>query len=514
VAPDVIGDLVMTNAITLVSTLQTDGTAFATANTTATLVPSTIGNCMFVVTRCKSQTVGIASMSGGGCAVWDHVGTFSFASGGGSAETIDFWVGVVTTTGSQTLTLTGTASLAAISLTTVWQQFTVSGVAANTSWVAELAASLSNVASTNITYPTLTPNGPNRLYLGFAEPNGAPNTTGATAGYTAQKDANASTADQGQLITNPTLTSGVAAAPVGTQGTSATSIACAVLLRATNPDTTVGTTLNIGSGSGQNHFKLQTAFSNYAAIDEYTQAQIAGGWNTDPQFVATANGTVQFSVAADAPTTDGSTFARSELREMATDGVTNYAFNALSGVHWLRGRIKVTAMPGADSSPPRVRTTLCQMHDGGTIGEMIKFYVQDNSGQSYRPELRLSVWDSGTGMPKYVLNFAVQDQFDYMLKIDNTISAGWWGVYYQDLGTPVYTSLDYIADGFTNVFTGATEYYFKTGSYPTVNETTTVDPAALSTVELSYLQHWHTGWPTPSPAITLPKTFQFAPSFG
>lgn len=502
----------MTNAITLSGVVGTD--AFTTANTSITgMSPTTIGNCMFVVTRVQSQTVGIASMSGGGCAVWDHVGTFSSASGGGTAETIDFWVGVVTTTGAQTLTLTGTASIASLQASAIWQQFTVSGVAANTSWVAELAATVSNSASTNITYPTLTPAGANRLYLGFAEPNGTPNTTGATAGYTAQVDTNV-VANRGQLITNPTLTSGVAESPVGTQTTSATSIACAVLLVATNPDTTPATILNIGSGSGQNHFKLQTAFLNYAVIDEYTQAQIAGGWNADPQFVATANSTVQFSVAAGAPSTSGSTFPRSELREMATDGTTDYAFNALAGVHWLRGRIKMIAMPGADAVPPRIRTTLCQLHDGVTgIGEMIKFYVQENSGQGYRPELRLSVWDSGTGMPKYVLNFAVQDQFDYMLKIDNTISPGWWGVYYQDLGTPVYTSLDYIADGFSNVFSGSIEYYFKTGSYPTVNETQ-VDASALSTVELSYLQHWHTGWPTPSPAITLPKTFQFAPSFG
>lgn len=503
----------MTNAITLSGVVGTD--AFTTANTSITgMSPTTIGNCMFVVTRVQSQTVGITSMSGGGCAVWDKVGTFSSASGGGTAETIDLWVGVVTATGAATLTLTPSASIAALQTSAIWQQFTVSGVAANTSWVAELAATVSNTASTNITYPSLTPTGPNRLYLGFSEPNGTPNTTGATAGYTAQVDTNA-VANRGQLITNPTLTSGVAAAPVGTQATSATSIACAVLLVATNPDTTVATNLNIGSGSGQNHFKLQTAFSNYAVIDEYTQAQIAGGWNTDPQFVATATGAVQFSVAGDAPTTGNSAFPRSELREMATDGVTDYAFNALAGVHYLRGRIKVTAMPGADSSPPRVRTTLCQLHDGVTnIGEVIKLYVQDNTSQSYRPELRLSVWDSGTGMPKYVLNFAVQDQFDFMIKVDNTVASGYWAVYYQDLGTPVYDSNDYIADGFTNVFSGLSEYYFKTGSYPTTNETTLIDPRALSTVELSYLQHWHTGWPTPSPAITLPKTFQFAPSFG
>ncbi len=503
-------------ALATISALGSVGVeATATANLAFTLVTTTVGKLVVVFAVSRSATVSYTALSSTNVSVWDNVGSFSFAVNGSvPAQTITVFAGQVTTAASATVTATPSASMASIAGGFSWREVTTSALSAFTSWVVEATGSLTNTSSsTALTLPTLVPLGSNRAYIGYCDPVGTFDTTGQTAGYAL---ANESSGMGNQWITN--LSVSTSQSPAGKQTSAGVSDTVGILVRAYEADTSVGTILNIGSGSGQNHFKLQTAFNNYAAPEEISQAQIAGGWNTDPQFVATVNGTVQFSVQAGAPSTSGGSqatiYARSELREMNTDGTTEMAFNALSGVHWIRGRTKVTSLPAGSGSPPRQRSTLCQLHDGVTnIGEVLKYYLQENSGTGL-VELRLSVWDSGNGMPRYNLNYAVNDVFDWAIKVDNTISSGWWGVYFQDLGTPVYTSLDYIADGFSNVFSGLSEYYFKCGSYPTVNETQGVDPAALSTVELSYVQHWHTGWPTPSPAVSLPKTFQFAPSFG
>jgi len=492
-------------------TAATGNTEALSANNTAfTLGSFSVGSCVIVMAATRHATTAYATLSGAGV-YWNLVATYAFTAP--QAQNIAIFIGRVITAGGGTVTATGTAALTTVSGSFGWQVLTTTGMALGTSWVAEKTGSSDNTgSSTNITMPTLVPAGASRAYIGYGDAGGTATNTGITAGYTGTIEATASSG-LNQWISN--LSVSTSQSPIGKQGTSTTSGAVGLLLYATNADTTVATTLNIGSAGGKNHFKLQTAFLGYTDTTEITQADIINGWNTDPQFVALANGSVQFSVAAGAPSTSGTsstTYARSELREMASDGVTDMAFNALSGTHWIRGRTKVTALPAGSGSPPRQRSTLCQLHDGVTnVGEVLKFYIQE-SGAGL-PELRLSVWDSGSGMPKYNLNYAVGDVFDWKLLVDNTVAAGYWAVYFQDLGTPVYTSLDYAADGFTNTFSGTAEYYFKCGSYPTVNATQ-VAATAMSTVELSYVQHWHTGWTTPSPAVALPKTFQFAPSFG
>lgn len=497
--------------INAVTTTATNTEALSTANTTFSLGTLAVGGCVIVVCATRSATVSITALSGGGVTEWELIGTFTFTVP--QAQIFSVFAGRVTATGGGTVTATGSASLAAISGSFGWQSLTTSGQSAGTSWVVESSGFSNNTASSaNITMPTLVPAAAGRAYIGYGDAGGTATNTGITAGYTGTIETTASSG-LNQWISN--LSVSTSQSPIGKQGTSTTSGAMGLLIYATNADTTPATTLNIGATGGQNHFKLQTAFLGYSTSTEIIQADIINGWNTDPQFVALPNGAVQFSVAAGAPSTSGpgaGNYPRSELREENPDGVTDMAFNALSGTHWIRGRTKVTSLPAGTGSPPRQRSTLCQLHDGATgVGEVLKFYIQE-SGAGL-PELRLSVWDSGSGMPKYNLNYAVGDVFDWKLLVDNTVSSGYWAVFFQDLGTPVYTSLDYAADGFTNVFSGLSEYYFKCGSYPTVNATQ-VDAAALSTVELSYVQHWHTGWATPSPAITLPKTFQFAPMFG
>lgn len=487
----------MPATISLVSTIQSD--TFATNNTTATLVPSTLGNCMFVITRVKSTTVTIVSMSGGGCAEWDMVGSYAFTTGAGApaSENVQFWVGRVTTTGSQTLTLTGSSSLASISGSTLWQQFTTSGVGAGTSWVAELGgASLINGTSTNITYPTLVPVDVSRCYIGYGISNTTPNTTGATAGYTAQVDTNTTTNKRGQLLTNPNVST--SQSPTGTQ-TSGTSAAAGIMLYATNADTAVATTLNISAASGKNHFKLQTAFAGYGDIVEVLESDVVLGWNTSPQFMTVTDSYgrpgVQFMVNVAAPTTDGSSFPRTELRELDTDGVTLYGFNPQSGTHYLRGRTKITNL-----TVTKPTVIFGQCHNASS--DIIALCSQLNSGTGL-VNLLIRINGTASSIPKMSSNYTVGDEFDWMIQFT---SSGYWAVYYHDMNTPFYDSVAHAALGLTGItYTGSADCYFKAGCYSNTNTASELgDATQFMRLELRYLSHWHTGWPTADPVVLPP----------
>jgi len=260
--------------------------------------------------------------------------------------------------------------------------------------------------------------------------------------------------------------------------------------------------LNIGSGSGQNHFKLQIGVTGAGAQTEQTQAQIVAGYSNNPQFLEVpSRNAVQFSVRADGPVS-GSTYPRCELREMNTDGTTVMAFNASTGVHWCRARIRIGTL-----GPVRPHCTFFQMHDAGTVDEVVSLSSQVNSTTGDN-ELRLRLWDSATGLPKLIVGCGTGDTYDFMFSINN----GAWAFYWQDLSVPIYDSNDYAADGFVNTFSNVAEMYFKLGCYPQTNVTYDAPTTYISS-EVSYLSHWHTGWPTPN-AITLPKTAQFSPFFG
>lgn len=261
--------------------------------------------------------------------------------------------------------------------------------------------------------------------------------------------------------------------------------------------------LNIGTGSGQNHFKLQIGLTGGGSSTEQSQAQIVAGYSNNPQFLEIpSRNSVQMSVRADAPTTSGTTYPRSELREMSTNGTTEAAWNAQSGIHWCRARIRMGAM-----GPVRPHCTYFQVHDGGTIDEVVSIASQVNSSTGVN-ELRLRLWDSASNLPKLIVGCDEGDVFDFLFYVSN----GDWWFYWQDLTVPLYTSAMYASDGFENVFTDVAEQYFKVGCYPQTNETYEVATTYLS-AEVSYLRHWHTGWPVAN-AVSLPRTAQFSPFFG
>jgi len=487
-------------AVATISALGAVGTEAAIANNTGfSLTTTTVGKLVVVFAFSRHATTSYTALSSSNVSVWNSVGTFTLAAAGSlPAQIFTVFVGVVTAVSTATVTATASAVITTVTGGFAWREVTTSALTVNTSWVAEAVGGQANTGSSvDLQMPTLVPLGANRAYIGYADPNGTQTPTGVTAGYTAATDTPGN-----QWLTN--LSVSTSQSPVGKQTVAGPSHTVGLLLRAYEADTAVATNLNIGSGSGKNHFKLQTSFLGYDDDTELSQAQIIAGWNTDPQFVAQPDGSVKFSVQAGAPGTSPSTdYPRSELREMNPDGINVMAFDATVGIHWIRARIKIGTL-----GPNRPHSTLFQLHDGVTnVGEIIQISTQVN-GSTGQNELRLRLWDNTTNIPPLHRGCETGDQFDFLCMIN----AGYWAFYYQDLGTPLYDSNDFAADGYTDVFSGVAEYYYKCAMYPQTNEAYD-DPTAVSSSYVSYLRHWHTGWPV-ADAVVLPKTMQFAPFFG
>jgi Alginate lyase len=484
-------------AIAKVSTVQLD--AFANNNLAATMVPATLGNCIFLVSIVRSATKNVTAVSGGGCNEWDNVGSFAYASANPTVQSIDLWIGRVTATGSHAVTMTASSSVSSTSCGYVWQEFTNS-TGAGTSWVAEqLGANDLNASSTNITYPTLTPSAAGRAYIGYADCLNTSQTTGQTSGYTAVTDGASN-----QLLTN--LSVSTVQSPIGKQNTAGTSQAMAILLYATAPDTNVASNVNIGASSGKNHFSLDTAFAGYADTVGLLEADLVNGWNTSPQFVATSDGVgVQMMVNVDSPTTPGSSFPRTEFRELSTDGVTLMGFNPATGTHWLRGR---TVCTNLTVTKPTV--VFGQCHNASS--DIIALVTQKNTGSGL-VELLIRINGTSSGTAKMSTNYTAGSIIDWMIEFS---SSGYWAVYYMDLSVPFYDSVAHAISSPANpiVYSGSADCYFKAGCYANTNTASeSGDATQFMQLELRYLQHWHTGWPTADPVV-LPELDGFAPFFG
>jgi poly(beta-D-mannuronate) lyase len=77
----------------------------------------------------------------------------------------------------------------------------------------------------------------------------------------------------------------------------------------------------------------------------------------DPWFVG-ADGAVRFRANAGGATTSGSSYPRSELREMSPDGRTKAAWSTTSGTHTLTVRAAATHLPAA-----KPQVVMAQVHD-------------------------------------------------------------------------------------------------------------------------------------------------------
>jgi hypothetical protein len=156
--------LVVANPAGIIAPVSAPTDVTGTALTTMALYTANVGDMVVVSSWVGSATVHISSLSGGGVTTWTHILGPSVLSG--TAQSMDLWWGVVTSAGSQTITFTGSAALTGLTANYVSRQFTIGG--AGSTWAIDgtQTGTKTNASSTLMTFPTLTPAGAGRLYVG------------------------------------------------------------------------------------------------------------------------------------------------------------------------------------------------------------------------------------------------------------------------------------------------------------------------------------------------------------
>jgi hypothetical protein len=208
-----------------------------------------------------------------------------------------------------------------------------------------------------------------------------------------------------------------------------------------------GSILNIGPGAA-NHFDVQVAPTGAGSIATHTQAEIAAGYTEDPYFksVSTPQGpAVEFYARLDAPTTSGSLYSRSELREVTADG-SNMGFDINVGTHDYHGFSRVIHSP-----PTKPDIVMAQIHNGNA--DRVALRTQIVSGTT---RLRLRVNGSsvnGDITNPYVNGTWVEWRF--------LIQDGALTVWVNDMVTPFYTA----AAGVFTPVTPLESWYGKAGCY-------------------------------------------------
>ena len=198
-----------------------------TGLTTLALSPATAGDAMILEVWANSSTATVTSVSGGG-STWTRLEQYqnSFPSDE------ELWLGTVTSTGTSTVTVGFSTSVASDHVELSAQEFTA-GLGASTVWGRDKAGSQSNASSSTVALPSLTPTGSSELYFGYG---GVANSAsaGSTSGF-----AYAITADNNVIAYDTNVSSSVS--PTASQSPAGTSFALAALVTASmstvgNPD--------------------------------------------------------------------------------------------------------------------------------------------------------------------------------------------------------------------------------------------------------------------------------------
>jgi hypothetical protein len=233
-----------------------------------------------------------------------------------------------------------------------------------------------------------------------------------------------------------------------------------------------GQVLNIGTGDGQNHFNV--GIGRPSGHTDYSPATIEGGYESDPEFIATPDGlAVQFRVEMDAATTSsGTDYPRSELREYNEAGTGQASWDGGTGNHYMEGISRVTHLP-----PVKPWAVFCQIHDSSS--DLIRVQTEGTSTSA----LKLVARNTPPGGSEETV----------------TVQASY------TLGDDIHWRLE-VTDGAGTLYIGGvavrsfpadqTGCYFKAGCYAQSNDT--IDSASeYASIELRNLVHGHTGWPEP-----------------
>ncbi|HET9174066.1 MAG TPA: hypothetical protein VFN56_02155 [Candidatus Saccharimonadales bacterium] len=235
-----------------------------TLNPTLNVSPTTLGDLMTLfIYSSKGNTVN--SVSGGGVTTWSKIV---------GANSEEMWRGIVTSTGSSTISVTvstpssPTEELAA-------QEWTTGST--NGSWVIDASGTISNASSTTVSYPNLTPQSTKDLYIGYAIGTSTMS-AGSTAGYSYFAGAGADI--YGAYNTSVSA----ATQPTAYQSSAGTSIAAGALIAAYSSSSVIANSAN----TQEANFNVQAATSGSVA----GVLQAAAGGNADVLDILNAAGTI------------------------------------------------------------------------------------------------------------------------------------------------------------------------------------------------------------------------------
>ena len=191
------------------------------ATALATLAHTNVaaGNCLILGTKITTTTITVTGVSGGGATGWTRIA----GPNNDGTRSQELWMGRVTATGAQTISLTYSGSVSAAAVDLDCQEFS-SPLGTAAVWTKDTSGWLLNSASTTVTYPTLAPaRAPTELYAGQSRIPGGLTWSGLTAGFTGQTDVNGNRFIYGLSVTG-------SVSPSEVNATNAASGALAALL--------------------------------------------------------------------------------------------------------------------------------------------------------------------------------------------------------------------------------------------------------------------------------------------
>ena len=162
-----------------ITSVGTTAGAAAKGISTLAVSPKQLGDLLVLLVKVDSSTLKATSVSGGGVGSWTLAATYA----GYANRQFSIWTGVVTSTGSATITVGFSGSVSAVEVGLEGQEFT-SSLGTSTAWGVDTSGGISNPSGSTTTFASLTPTGTGELYLGFNSVFQANATAGSTPGFT------------------------------------------------------------------------------------------------------------------------------------------------------------------------------------------------------------------------------------------------------------------------------------------------------------------------------------------
>ncbi len=202
-----------------------------------TVSPFAVGDVIVLTTQIPTGSVTVSSVAGGGVTTWTKA---VVNTGNGTVNRVEMWIGTVASLGSSNITVTYSSSPGAEEVTAT--DFTAAGVNASTSWGIESTASqLNSTSSSTVTFPNLIPINGAELYVGYAQVQNPPATSGSTTGFNYIV-----TSTQHNVITyDPSTTANTAYQPTANQNSAGQSNTIGAILTAFVTSTSINNATSI-----------------------------------------------------------------------------------------------------------------------------------------------------------------------------------------------------------------------------------------------------------------------------